>query len=78
MAIMTITLYKNCRLSNKYDEVFNTNSGLETYLSSLTGNLQVYSGEEIYFTNNGSISIDNTGMVVHTGDCYNYMKVQVA
>lgn len=78
MAIMTITLYKNCRLSNKYDEVYNTHSGLETYLSSLTGYLQVYSGEEIYFTNNGSISIDNTGMVVHTGDCYNYMKVQVA
>ena len=65
-------------MSNKYDEVYNTHSGLETYLSSLTGYLQVYSGEEIYFTNNGSISIDNTGMVVHTGDCYNYMKVQVA
>ena len=55
---MKITIYKNCKLTNKYDEVFKSTSLLNTYLSGLSY-LQVYNGDEIYFTNSGTISIDN-------------------
>ena len=78
--MMTITLYEGCRLSNKYDEVYNNRLDLESYLGTLTSKI-VYTGEDIYFTNNGSISIDNEvsnvlGLVTH-GDRYNYMKINV-
>ena len=78
--MMTITLYEGCRLSNKYDEVYNNRTDLESYLGTLTHKV-VYTGEDIYFTNNGSISIDNEvsnvlGLVTH-GDRYNYMKINV-
>ena len=77
MSLMTIRLYKSCRLSNKYDEVFSSHSELSTYLSTLT-HLDAYSGEEIYYTNNGTISIDNNGMIAHDGDTYNYMEIILA
>lgn len=77
MATMTIKLYKNCRLSNKYDEVYISKTYLDTYLATLTS-ITAYSGEEIYYTNNGTISIDNSGLLVHNGDTYNYMKVEVS
>ena len=78
MALMTIKLYKGCKLSNKYDEVFNAGSYLSTYLAGLADTLTVYTGEEIYYTNNGTLSIDNDGMVLHKGDCYNYMSITIA
>ena len=68
---LTIRLYQSCKLSNKYDEVFRTQSSLETYLATLT-HYDVYSGDDIYYTNNGSISIDNNGLLVK-GDKYNYI-----
>ena len=71
---MKITLYKNCKLTNKYDEVFKSTSLLNTYLSTLTY-LQVYNGDEIYFTNSGTISIDNEA--TFDGSKYNYMKIEV-
>ena len=56
----TITLYQGCRLGNKYEEVFNGRQTLDDYLATLTSKV-VYSSTEddLYFTNNGSISIDN-------------------
>ena len=81
MSLMTITLYEGCRLTKKYNEVYNGRSTLDTYLATLTKK-DVYIGEEIYFTNNGSISIENEtssiqGFVKH-GDKYNYMTIRVA
>ena len=81
MSLMTITLYQNCRLTKKYNEVYNGRNTLDTYLATLTKK-EVYVGEEIYFTNNGSISIENEvsnvqGFVVF-GDKYNYMTIRVA
>lgn len=77
----TITLYQGCRLSNKYEEVFNGRQTLDDYLATLTSKV-VYSSTEddLYFTNNGSISIDNEtndiiGLVRH-GDKYNYLKFE--
>ena len=74
---LTITLYKNCILTNEYKEGFNMRiSGiLDTYLSALD-KLQVYSGDEIYYTNSGTISIENTGLTAFTGNIYNYMVFQ--
>ena len=71
---MKIIIYKNCKLTNKYDEVFKSTSLLNTYLSGLSY-LQVYNGDEIYFTNSGTISIDN--QVTFDGSTYNYMKIEV-
>ena len=50
---------------------------LETYLGTLTS-LVVYSGDDIYFTNSGSISIENAGLTSHSGDCYNYITFDVS
>lgn len=81
MSLMTITLYEGCRLTKKYNEVYNGRFTLDTYLATLTKK-DVYIGEEIYFTNNGSISIENEvsnvqGFVLF-GDKYNYMTIRVA
>lgn len=70
---ITITLFQNTKLSNKYHEVFKDQTTLATYLATCP-HLDVYSGDDIYFTNNGSISIDNSTLVGHFGDKYNYMQ----
>ena len=70
----TIKLYQDCILTNDYKEVISNKYGaLTNYLSSLTY-LSIYSGDEIYFTNNGTITIDNSGMTIFTADKYNYMS----
>ena len=69
---LSITLYQGCKLTNKYHEVFRSKTSLDTYLSGLTY-LQVYNGDEIYYTNSGTISIDNTNLTTFTADKYNYM-----
>ena len=70
---LSITLFQNTKLSNKYHEVFKDQTTLATYLGGRT-HLDVYSGDDIYFTNNGSISIDNSTLIGHVGDKYNYMQ----
>ena len=70
---LTIKLFQNTKLSNKYHEVFKDQTTLATYLATCP-HLDVYSGDDIYFTNNGSISIDNSTLVGHVGDKYNYMQ----
>ena len=69
---LTITLYKNAKLSNKYIDVYQDKVSLDTYLSTLS-KLEVYSGDDIYYTNSGSISLDNTNLTSFTADCYNYI-----
>ena len=77
----TITIYEGCRLNNNYNEVFNNKSDLDAYLNTLTKKVIYTSTEDdLYFTNNGSISIDNEtnntlGLLRH-GDRYNYMKME--
>ena len=70
---LSITLFQNTKLSNKYHEVFKDQTTLATYLGGRP-HLDVYSGDDIYFTNNGSISIDNSTLIGHVGDKYNYMQ----
>lgn len=70
----TIKLYQDCILTNDYKEVISNKYGaLTNYLASLTY-LTIYSGDEIYFTNNGTITIDNSGMTIFTANKYNYMS----
>ena len=69
---MKITIYKNCKLSNKYEEVFKSTTLLNTYLSTLSS-LVIYNGDDIYFTNSGTLSIDNES--TFDGSKYNYMKI---
>lgn len=71
---MRITIYKNCKLSNKYEEVFKSTTLLNTYLSTLSS-LVIYNGDDIYFTNSGTLSIDNES--TFDGSKYNYMKIEV-
>lgn len=71
----TIRLYQNCILRNDYKEVISNKYGALTfYLSTLT-HLDVYNSneDEIYFTNSGSISIDNTGITIFDANKYNYL-----
>ena len=69
---LKITLYQNSKLSNKYINVFQDKVSLDTYLATLTY-LEVYSGDDIYYTNSGSISLDNTDLTSFTSDKYNYI-----
>lgn len=70
---LAITLYQDCKLTNKYSQVFKDRTTMNTYLSGLTYS-QVYSGDDIYYTNSGTISIDNSSLLGNGGDKYNYMK----
>lgn len=72
---LVITLYQKCILTAEYKESFNMRipANIETYLATLD-KLQVYSGDDIYFTNNGTISIENAGLTTFTSSSYNYMK----
>ena len=70
---LSITLYQNCKLTNKYSQVFKDRTTMNTYLAGLTYS-QVYSGDDIYYTNSGTISIDNSSLLGNGGDKYNYMK----
>ena len=71
---LKITLYKDCILTRDYKEAFNMRSAsnIDTYLATLT-KLDIYSGDDVYFTNSGTISIENTGLTAFTSDIYNYM-----
>ena len=70
---LTITLYAGCKLTSKYNQVFKDRNTMATYLGSLT-HLDVYTGDDIYFTNSGTISIDNSSLLGHDGDKYNYIQ----
>ena len=70
---LAITLYQDCKLTNKYSQVFKDRTTMNTYLSGLTYS-QVYYGDDIYYTNSGTISIDNSSLLGHGGDKYNYMR----
>ena len=70
---LTITLYCGTRLTNKYDVLYKNRTSLETYLSART-KLQVYTGDDIYYTNSGTISIENGSLIGHYGNRYNYMS----
>ena len=70
---LTITLYAGCKLTDKYNQVFKDRNTMSTYLGTVT-HLDVYTGDDIYFTNSGTISIDNGSLLGHNGDKYNYMQ----
>ena len=70
---LSITLYAGCKLSKKYNQVFKDLTTMETYLGTV-GKKTVYTGDDIYYTNSGTISIDNSSLLGHVGDKYNYMQ----
>ena len=70
---LTITLFAGCKLTNKYNQVFKDRNTMATYLGTVP-HLDVYTGDDIYFTNSGTISIDNGSLLGHVGDKYNYMQ----
>ena len=70
---LSIILYRDCKLTNKYQQVFKDRTSMASYMGTL-GALQVYSGDDIYFTNSGTISIDNVSLLGDNGDRYNYMQ----
>ena len=70
---LKITLYAGCKLTSQYNQVFKDRTTMETYLGSVP-HLDVYTGDDIYFTNSGTISIDNESLLAHSGDQYNYMQ----
>ena len=72
---ITITLFQNSKLSNKYHECFVDQSSAVGYLFGLTY-LQVYYGDDIYYTNSGTLSLDNTDLTSFTADKYNYMLIR--
>ena len=47
-------------------------ANIDTYLATLT-KLNIYTGDEVYYTNNGSISIENSGLTAFNANLYNYM-----
>lgn len=71
---LSITLYQKCLLTNEYREGFNMriSANIDTYLATLT-KLNIYTGDEVYYTNNGSISIENSGLTAFNANLYNYM-----
>ena len=69
---LKITLYESAKLSNKYIEVYQNKDNLDTYLYGLN-KLQIYSGDDIYYTNSGTISVENTGLTAFSSDKYNYI-----
>ena len=68
-----ITLYQGCKLTNKYQQVFKDRTTMETYLATLPYK-EVYRGDEIYYTNSGTISIESNILVGRMGDKYNYIQ----
>lgn len=70
---LTITLYAGCKLTSKYNQVFKDRNTMATYLGTVS-HLDVYTGDDIYYTNSGTISIDNSSLLGHDGDKYNYMQ----
>lgn len=70
---LSITLYAGCKLSKKYNQVFKDLTTMETYLGTV-GKKTVYTGDDIYYTNSGTISIENSSLLGHLGDKYNYMQ----
>ena len=47
-------------------------ANIDTYLATLD-KLNIYTGDEVYYTNNGSISIENSGLTSFNANLYNYM-----
>ena len=77
---MKITLYKNCCLNNKYQEVF-YNTKLETYLNSLTK--LSFTLNDVYYENNMEVVFDyeiftREGLVIRSDNVYdfNYAKIE--
>ena len=66
--MITLTLYKNCRLNNSYQEVLFLNeynstgmSSLENYLNSLTK--VTFTINDFYYENSGELVIDNSLLI---------------
>lgn len=70
---MRITLYKGCKLNNRYVEVYH-HTALENYLNTLTKT--TFELETVYQTNSGTINLEldySNNFSIYE---YNYMKVE--
>ena len=71
--VMKVTIYQNCKLNNKYEDVFFKNSYLETYLATLTSTV-VLNDSNIYSRNEDRLWID--GISITNFKQYNYLKIE--
>lgn len=79
---MEIRLYKNCKITSEYDNVFNSKSVFESYLETLDSNAYNLTLDEVYYgvqsNGTGSIPIDfnyvlNDQVLGHINE-YNYIR----
>lgn len=79
---MEIRLYKNCKITTEYDNVFNSKSVFESYLETLDPNAYNLTLDEVYYgvqsNGTGSIPIDfnyvlNGQILGHINE-YNYIR----
>ena len=70
---MIVTIYKNCKLNNKYKDVFYNQTYLNGYLSNLTS-VVVLQDNEVYSRNEDYLYID--GINIQDFKEYNYLKIE--
>ena len=70
---MKVTLYKNCKLNNKYKDVFYNKTYLETYLGTLTSVVPL-NDRDIFSREADTLFIDDANITDFKQ--YNYMKIE--
>lgn len=70
---MIVTLFQNCKLNNKYKDVFYNKTYLETYLGTLTKKV-VLEDSDIFSRETDNLYIDDTN--IEDFKQYNYMKIE--
>lgn len=70
---MKVTLFQNCKLNNKYKDVFYNKTYLETYLGTLTKKV-VLEDSYIFSRETDNLYIDDTNIADFKQ--YNYMKIE--
>lgn len=72
---MQVTIYKNCKLNNKYKDVFYNKTYLNNYLLGLS-NVVIINDSEIYSRNNDKFYVDADDVSIPDFKQYNYIKIE--
>lgn len=70
---MIVTIYQNCKLNNKYKDVFYNKTYLEGYLATLTSRT-IVNDSELFSRNNDSLYVD--GINIPDFKQYNFLKIE--
>ena len=71
--VMKVTLFQNCKLNNKYSDVFYNKTYLEGYLLTLTSTV-VLNDSDIFSREQDDLIIDDANITDFKQ--YNYMKIE--